>query len=294
MHPELLKTFLAVCRYMSVTRGARDRMLTQPAASRQIKQLERRLGVALFEKLGKSMHLTDAGRALVPRAAELLGQMERIAEHVRGFSGTGRGRLRIGASTTPGYYILPPILGEFHRRYPQVELGYLVENTSAIEQRILHNELDIALVGAYPTGKSFRVESVLDDQIVCFGGPSHRLCKRRKIPVAELRDELWVIRERGSATRQLFEKRLSAARGRIGRCIEIAAPEGIKELVSAGIGISFMSAHALRREFQYGRLVPIDVKDVKVARPILAIRHVDKHDAPLIGTFLDLIRRAAT
>lgn len=293
MNPELLKTFLAVCKQMNFTRAAEERLLTQPAVSRQIKQLENRLGVSLFEKLGKSIQLTDAGRALVPQAAALLGQMDRIVETIRGFSGADRGRMRIGASTTPGYYVLPTVLGEFHRKYPEVELEYVVENTLHIEQCIVRNELDIAFVGGHLLNAALRIEKVLDDQIVCFCGPLHPLAGRRNVAPRALNDELWVTRERGSATQQLFEEHFAKAGGAMNRRIELTSPEGIKALVAAGIGVSVMSASGLRREFKERRVRPIAIKGMRLFRPLFAIRHTDKYESPMMSALLKAVHNAA-
>jgi DNA-binding transcriptional LysR family regulator len=294
MNPELLKTFLAVCRHMNFTRAAEERLLTQPAVSRQVKQLEQQLGVQLFEKLGKSIQLTDAGRALVPQAEGLLGQIERVVESVQRYRTAEHGRLRIGASTTPGYYVLPPILGAFHRRFPQVDLEYVVDNTRTIEQRLVRNELDIAFVGAHLVNAALRMEPLLDDKIVCFCGMSHPLSRRRKIRPEALTEELWIIRESGSATRQLFEQRFAALGGQIRRAIELNSPEGIKELVRAGIGVSFMSAHGLRREFRDRQLRPLPIKTLCLSRPIYSIRHGEKHESAVMSAFLSDVRAGVT
>lgn len=289
VNPELLRSFLAVTRHLSFTRAAEQRALTQPAVSRQVGQLERELGAVLFERLGRAVHLTDAGRALVPLAEELLGQLDRVVETVRAYGDPAHGQLRIGASTTPGYYLLPPILGRYHAEYPGVELRLVVENTLAIEQRLVHNELDIALVGDRPAHTALRSEPVVEDEIVCFCGPKHPLARRRRIAPGDLRDELWVVRERGSATRQLFERRFVRLGGRMGRTTELSSPEGIKALVGAGIGISFMSAYGLQHEVRERRLHRLDVAGLRLTRPILVVRHADKHLAPPIRGFLQLL-----
>ncbi len=291
MHPELLQTFVAVSKHLNFTRAAEERLLTQPAVSRQIKQLERRLGVALFEQLGKRIQLTDAGRAFVPQAADLLGQMDRIAERVRAFTSPNRGRLRIGASTVPGYYLLPRALGAFHREFPDIEINYVVENTQRIEQRIVRNELDLAFVGDTPTSTTLHVERILDDQIVCFCGGCHPLSRRKTSTPRALRDELWVVRERGSATRELFERAWAATGGEIRRTIELSSPEGIKELVAAGIGVSFLSIHGLRHEIRQRRLHPLRIKGFGMGRPIYAIRHQKKHESAAMAALLAALRK---
>ncbi len=293
LEPGLLRTFLAVYRHRSFTRAAEERLLTQPAVSRQVKQLQKRLGVPLFEKLGKTVLPTDAGRVLAAQAAELLGQMERVAEAVRGFGDAEHGRLRIGASTTPGCYLLPPILGRFHVEHPSVELGLVIDNSLAIEQRIVRNELDIGFVGAHLTSAALRIERIAEDEIVSFCGKSHALSGRRRIDTAALHDQMWVVREKGSATRQLFERRLRRMGVKLTRTIELSSPEGIKALVAAGVGLSFMSALGLEAELRDGRLQRLAIAKPRLTRPIYAVRHAEKHESPVMEALLRQVRAHA-
>ncbi len=290
MNPVHLRTFLAVQKHLNYTRAAEEVFLSQPAVSRQIRQLEQDLGLRLFEQIGKSLNLTDAGRTLADEAGKLLGNMERVAEVVRSHLSAESGRLRIGASTTPGLYLLPPVLGRFHARYPDVELHYAIENSLCIEQRILRNELDLGFVGAHPSHDELVAVKLLDDEIVCFSNASHRLAKRRRIDVASLERETWIIREKGSATRQLFESWLTKGGGKLGPTIELEHPEAVKPLVAAGVGISFMSIHGLQREIRRRQFKKLPVTGLRLERPIFLVRHADKHTSPVMETFLTLVR----
>jgi DNA-binding transcriptional LysR family regulator len=292
MNPRHLQTFLAVRRHRNFTRAAEEVFLTQPAVSRQVRQLEEELGVRLFEQIGKSLHLTDAGQTLAAEAEKLLGAMERTAEAVRSHSSAERGSVRIGASTTPGYYLLPDLLGRFHRRFPKVALHYTVENSLKIEQKIVRNELDLGFVGAHLTSEDLELKPVVEDEIVCFTSPSHRLAKARRIAPSSLEEELWTIREKGSATRLLFEDWLTSSKGAIRKAIELTCPETCKALVQAGIGISFMSVHGLRSEFQAKRLVRIPVTGMPLKRPIFLARHSEKRNSPVMETFLQIVESA--
>src|SRR5688572_30586814 len=127
MNPANLRTFLAVEKHLNYTHAARELLLSQPAVSRQIRQLERDLGVQLFEQLGKRLYLTDAGKTLLREASRLLGNLDRVREAMVAHQEAHHGALRLGASTTPGIYLLPPVLGQFHRSHPEVEISYRVE-----------------------------------------------------------------------------------------------------------------------------------------------------------------------
>ena len=292
MNPNHLRTFLAVRKHRNYTRAAEEVFLTQPAVSRQMRQLEEKLGVRLFEQIGKTLHLTDAGETLAVEAEKLLGAMERTAEAVRSHRSAERGSIRIGASTTPGFYLLPDLLGQFHRRFPKVALHYTVENSLRIEQMLVRNELDLGFVGANLSSRELELKPLVEDEIVCFTSPSHRLAKVRRIAPSSLEEEMWIIREKGSATRLLFEDWLLSRKGAIRKSIELTCPETCKALVRAGIGISFMSVHGLRSEIRAKYLVKIPVTGMSLKRPIFLARHSEKRNSPVMETFLQIVENA--
>jgi len=289
MNPNHLRTFLAVRKHLNYTRAGEEVFLSQPAVSRQVRQLETELGVRLFEQIGKSLHLTGAGETLAAEAEKLLGAMERTAEAVRVHRSAEHGSLRIGASTTPGFYLLPTLLGRFHREYGKVALHYTVQNSLRIEQMIVRNELDLGFVGAHLSNEDLRLEAIVEDEIVCFTGPSHPLTKRRRVTATTLQGETWVIRERGSATRRLFENWFATQGGSIGPAIELGSPEAAKALVGAGVGLSFMSAHGLRAEVERGELQRIPVSGLPIRRPIFLVRHGEKRTSPVMQAFLEIV-----
>ncbi len=289
MDPALLQTFLAVQKHLNFTLAAKELYLSQPAVSRQIRKLERELGVRLFEQLGKSISLTAAGRTLEREAEKLLGNIERISEAVKAHSGAARGTLRLGASTTPGFYLLPPLLGRFHQRYPEVELSYIIDNSLRIEEAILRNELDLGFVGAHLAHDDLQMDPVVEDEIVFFASPKHPLARRGRVPLQALAEELWVVREKGSATRQLVEARLSASGVSIGRAITLGCPEAVKAVVAAGLGFSFLSIHGLREDLKGGKLKKLAVTGFKLTRPIFCVRHVGKHTSPAMAAFSNLV-----
>ncbi len=292
MNPHHLRTFLSVRKHRNYTRAAEEVFLTQPAVSRQMRQLEEELGVRLFEQIGKTLHLTDAGETLAVEAEKLLGAMERTAEAVRSHRSAGHGSIRIGASTTPGFYLLPDLLGQFHRRFPKVALHYTVENSLRIEQMLVRNELDLGFVGANLSSRELELKPCVEDEIVCFTSPSHRLAKVRRIAPGSLGEEMWIIREKGSATRLLFEDWLLSRKGAIRKSIELTCPETCKALVRAGIGISFMSIHGLRSEIRAKYLVKIPVTEMSLKRPIFLAKHSDKRNSPVMESFLAIVEIA--
>lgn len=285
LNPSHLRAFLAVQKHANYTRAAEELFLTQPAVSRQIDQLEKDLGVPLFEQIGKAIHLTDAGRTLLREAERLLGDMERVAESVRALGSPGHGNLAVGASSTPGLYLLPEVVGRFCQRFPDIELHYCVENSRRIEQKILGNELDLGFVGVAPTDRAIVAERTLEDRIVFFASPSHPLAARRDIDVQQITASTWIVREKGAATRQLVETWMGRGKAKPSRVIEMNCPEGVKSLVAAGVGLSYMSVHGLADELDRGRFQILNIRGFQLRRSIYVIRHKDKHVSPVMAAF---------
>jgi DNA-binding transcriptional LysR family regulator len=249
-----------------------------------MRQLESRLGVPLFEQIGKELHLTDAGRTLEREARLLLGHVGRIEEAVRAHREGVVGRLRIGASTTPGFYLLPTALGSFHATHPKVELELAVDTSKAIEQRLIRNEIDLAFVGGRIAHPDVCAKECLVDEVVCFA--------RKRVGAAALRSELCVLREEGSATRQLFERWIADKGGPPERTMVVRCPDALKTMVAAGIGYSFLSVHGVGPELERGELRRLAVTGMKLTRPITMAWHVGKHLSPTIRAFIDSVDAA--
>jgi DNA-binding transcriptional LysR family regulator len=292
MNPVHLRTFLAVRDHGSYTQAARALFLSQPAVSRQVHDLEDDLGVRLFDQIGKALFLTDAGRTLAAEAERLLGSIDRAVEAVRAHRGADRGLLRIGASTTPGFYLLPRVLGRFHARHPGVEISYAVDNSLGIEEGILRNGLDVGFVGAPLASRDILLEPFLDDRIVFFSSPAHPLARRRRIDLESLEDEWWVIREQGSATRRLVEEELARSGVKIGKAVTLSCPEAVKAVVAGGFGFSFLSIHGLRDDLKRRRLSMLSVRGFRLERTLYRARHRDKHASPAVEAFLEAARHS--
>ena len=292
LNPVHLKTFLTVRKHRNYTRAASELFISQPAVSRRIRELERELGVRLFEQLGRALHLTGAGEALAAEAEGLLGSMERAAEAVRSHALEGKGRLRVGASVTPGCCLLPKVVGEFHRQHPESDLTYTVANSRAIERGIVANELDLGLIGKAPKNAALAARPVVMDEIICVAAPSHSLAGRKRVAPAALANEICVVREQGSATRGLAETWFAGAGCKFRRFIELSSSEAIKALVASGVGLSLISVHAVEREIENGGLCRIPVSALNLKRPIYLVQHLDKHLSPAIRSFVSLLDSA--
>jgi DNA-binding transcriptional LysR family regulator len=290
-NPDLLRTFLEVRRLGSLTRAAEALYLSQPAVTRRLSRLERSLGLPLFERVGKRLDLTEAGETLAHEAQALLGSLDRLAEAIQVRRSGQQGRLRIGASTTPGLYLLPPVILRYQQEQPAVHLQFSIENSLRIEQKIVLNELDLGFVGAHLSHAALRLRPILQDEIVWYASTSHPLLvRRRAVSPRELSKERCLVRETGSATRRLVDTWLRRARVRLGETMLIGCPEAAKVLVRAGVGVSYMSAHGLDGDGGVG-LKRLPVTGMSLSRPVFLVLHAQKRISPPMGAFLETVNK---
>ena len=174
-------------------------------------------------------------------------------------------------------------------RTPGLDLHFEIDNSAAIEQRVARNELDLAFVGGVIAHPELRTRQCLQDEVVCFARPSHPLASHKRVSSDALRSELCVLREEGSATRQLFEHWIGKKGGLLDRTMVIRCPEAQKTIVAAGIGFSFLSIHGIGPEVDRGELVRLPVSGMRLRRPITMAWHNNKHLSATIQTFMDRV-----
>lgn len=289
--PSWLATFLAVAEHLNYTRAAEALFITQPAVSRQMQALQRATGVRLIEQVGKSLALTDAGRAFLREAQRLRGDLARAGEVLQDVRAGSAGRLRLGASTTPGLYIVPPALGSFLRSRPKVELVFRIANTLAIEEALLRNELDVGFVGGHLAHAELSGETLVGDEVLVYAAKSHPLARARRVRPEQLVEQTFIMREAGSATRRAFEAWLGGRGLALSRVIELSCPEGIKRLVASGMGVAINSCQGLPA--RGGDFKQLQVPGLDIRRRLLIVKHKDKVISPLIEDLIAAVRRAA-
>jgi DNA-binding transcriptional LysR family regulator len=260
-----LKVFESVARHLNYTRAAEELHLTQPAVSMQIKQLEASLGVALFEQLGKRIHLTEAGQEALTYArtvTQQLDELETVLNRIKGLSG---GRLKISVATTANYFI-PTLLGTFSRRYPDVTVTLDVTNRETLLRQLGENTVDLVIMGQPPAEADVEAEPFLDNPLVVVAPPDHPLAGRKKIPLKRLQEETFLVREPGSGTRIAMERFFSERGMRLKTGMEVGSNEAIKQSVQAGLGLGLLSRATIEQELALKRLVVLDIEDFPIMR----------------------------
>jgi len=272
-----LEAFLAVARAGSFRRAAEGVHLSQPALSQHVGELERGFGARLFERRGRTVALTEAGRILEDHAlrvfATLAGAQEAIADVVGG----GGGSLVVGASTTPGLYLMPALMSAFEREQPAVSIDLRIANSRVIEEQVRANELDLGVVGGHALGPGEEcLASGMLDELVLIVAPGHAWARRARVEPAVLAGERLLMREDGSATRQVTERALQQAEVKTGRMLVLGHTEAIKQAVMAGLGVAFVSIYAVRGELETGRLALVRFRGLDIHRHFHVIHNEAK------------------
>jgi len=286
-----LEVFLAVAKAGSFRRAADGLHLSQPALSQHVGELERGLGARFFDRRGRTVTLTEAGRILEDHALRLFATLAGAREAIAELDGVGRGTLVVGASTTPGIYLMPALMGEFERAYPGISVDLRIANSRDIEDRIRANELDLGVVGAHALHAGEKcLAARLPDELVLIVPPSHPWAARCRVDRARLAQERLLMREEGSATRQVTERALERASVRIGRTLELGHTEAIKQAVMAGLGVAFVSIHAARGELATGRLKRVRLRGLRIQRHFHVIRNESRSLTARAQAFIDTLQ----
>lgn len=289
-HPSLrqLEVLRSVARLRSFTAASRALHVTQPAVSMQIRELEESCGLALFERVGRRIHLTEAGEELARCAERIAESLDQTRERLDALRGLHAGVLKLGAVSTAKYFA-PSMLSEFQRQYPAVTIRFSVGNRQEMIRNLEANESDLIIMGRPPSGLRTAAEPFAPHPLAVVAAPDHPLAGRRRIPVQALAQESFVIRERGSGTRAAMETFFEERGARYQATMEAGSNETIKQAVIAGMGISFISLHTVGLELRTRRLVVLDVEGLPVMREWYVLHLQGKRLLPIAAAFRRLL-----
>jgi LysR family transcriptional regulator, low CO2-responsive transcriptional regulator len=279
-----LKVFEAAVRNLSFSRAADELHLTQPGVSMQVKELEDHAGLPLFERIGRTMHVTEAGRELLARTHEILRALKDGQDALDGLRGLDRGHLNLGVTSTAKYFA-PQLLARFRTQHPALEFRLAVSNREAVIGQLAGNEVDLAIMGRPPEGLPTIAESFAPHPFVIIAAPDHPLAGRRRIAVSRLAEETFLVREAGSGTRSAMQHFVDEHGIRIRVGMEMTSNETIKQAVMAGMGVSFLSRHTIGLELESRKLAMLDVRGLPVMRRWFVVHLAAKRLSPTAQAF---------
>jgi len=288
-----LQVFHTVAKLLSFTKAAETLHMTQPAVTFQVRQLEEYFNTRLFDRTHNRISLTEAGKYVYEFAGKIFELYSEMEDSVRDLTGEVSGVLIIGASTTIAEYMLPSLLGDFKRKYPDVNVRLKVSNTEGIVNMVENNVIDLGVVEAAVANKNLAVELCKVDQLVVIVPPAHPLADETSVSAAKMLKYPYICREEGSGTREVIVEYLHQVGinpGDLDIIMELGSPEAIKGAVEANIGITILSRATLSKELKLGTLRALPL-DPPMERPFSFVHQKQKFRQRAMEELLEFARQ---
>lgn len=285
-----LRSFCTVAKFRSLSKAAKELNYTQPAISAQIRDLEDTLNVRLLEKIGRSIHLSEAGRIILPFAKRLLRDYDMIITAIPKAINPERNYLRIGASSLPGVHFVPQLLSEFNARYPDVCFSLLIDKANRLERMILDHHIDVGIIGR--KGPHVAVHSVDEhllkrDELVAVVAAAHPFASKDQLSIEDLSRIPLILPQRDVLTRRSVEERFHKRGYPVRIAFEVTNTEAIKRMVGYNLGVTILPRSSVEREVEAGWLVALPVANLDLFRYLYLINRKTEDTNPCLQAFID-------
>jgi DNA-binding transcriptional LysR family regulator len=284
-----LEVFAKVAELGSFSRAAQALSLTQPTVSEHVRALEDELGVQLLDRLGRGAVTTRAGTLLLAYAQRMIALAREARQAIDQFQGRLSGELLVGGSTIPGDYVLPALIGHFKAKQAEISITLLIGASREVSQWIEDGRVELGVVGARPTQRALDARALMPDELVVVVGAHHPWGGRDSVRLEDLQGEPIVLRERGSGSRDAFERVLDEAGQTLSglRIVgEMGSTQAIKQAVRAGVGLSVISRLAIEDECGAGHLKALRIEGATISRAFYLVTHRERTRSPLATAFL--------
>ena len=290
VNPVHVRTLQAIVQTGSFVRAAETLHLSQPALSHHIRHLERAVGVPVLERLGRRATVTAAGRLLLEHAGRAFRELESAREAIRQRQGLVAGRISIGTGATASIHLLPPVLGELRRRYPNLDLVVVTGNAPEVAAAVERDELDVGIVTLPVSGRALAVSAFYLDRLVAIAPPGREWRRRAPLTPAELARHPLILYERGGTIRRITDEWFRRGRALPRVAMELGNTEATKKLVGAGLGVSLVSEIAVQAEVGAGALNLLRLSP-PLHRTLGIVRRRDKPVRPALQALLAALAR---
>ncbi len=284
-----LEVFCRVLELQSFTKAAEAVCLTQPTVSEHIRTLEESLGERLVDRLGREVLPTQAGRILYRYAKDIIQLRNDAVQAIEKYKGKLAGHLLLGASTIPGTYILPSLIGSFKLTHPDIQITLKISSSADVVQGILEGKLEMGMIGAKWDDRRILLEEAFSDELVLAVFPEHPFALEGAVPLESLVGEPFILRERGSGTRMVMNLALEKSGfppARLSVVAEMGSTEAVRQGIKARIGISILSARAVAEDVERGALVTVALQGMEFKRSFYLARRKSRQISPLCNAFL--------
>jgi DNA-binding transcriptional LysR family regulator len=293
MEMRKLEAFCNVVELKSFTLAAKEMLLSQPTISEHIRYLEEELDQKLLERQAREITVTPVGAVFYEYAQKILRTKDEAIQVVRQYSGRLVGNVILGCSTIPGTYIVPPLVGQFHKQYKAIKTTLRIGSSRIIAEEVLHGKVEFGVVGAKWNEAGLTWNRFFSDELTVIMHPEHKWTAKREVSLAELFEEPFVLRERESGTRKVIAQILTKNGYReqnLQSVAEIGSTAAVKEAVKAGVGVAILSKRAAVDEIQCGRLASVAIKGQPLKRPFYLIRRKNRELSPVASAFQDFLK----
>jgi len=287
-----LELFLAVLDHGGVSRAAKSRNISQPAVSEHLHGLGAHFGVALLERHGRRVRPTPAARLLEPYARQAVGLLRGAERATADLRGLRSGALTVGASTTPGTYLLPAALGRFHAAHPGIALSLQISDTREIERWVAAGQVELGVIGEAPLLPGLEAERWVQDELVLIVPRGHPFAGQRAVRARAIAGAPYIAREEGSSTRGVAERYLGRLGVTLTPAMQLGSTEAIREAVAAGLGVALVSRHAVLTRDR--RIVAVRLAGSRWTRDLLIVQRAGTPLGPAAARFRSQLLEART
>ena len=284
--------FYAVAHTGSFSNAASMLNITQPAVSIQIGELENSLGTILLHRKQRKLQITDTGAVVLKYAQQIFTLSDELISTLAEINGLKSGNLILGASTTPGEYVLPILVGEFRNMHPGVTVEISVSNTEDIIQQMSEYKIDLAMVGDWTNDSTDDLEFVkyTTDEIILITSPEKASSLGPQITLTDVNTEGLIIREQGSATRSIAEECFSRLGIEPSINMTVGSNQAVKQATASGGGIGVISKLGVAAEVKAGLLTILDISEWSCQRPLFLVSHKNRPLSPSQKSFVDFLQ----
>lgn len=291
MQLEELKTFVTVVNEKNFTRAGIKLNIAQPTVSLHIRNLEEQLNVPLLVRSNKSFHITPEGQLLYERAMQLLNLAEETKEEILWLHQEVSGKLRIAASYTIGESIIPEVLAHLHSQYPKIFVEVSIANTEDVEKAVRELRCDVGCIEGRITSNDVTITPFMEDELILVVAASHPFARYPSIDSSVLEHAHWVLREKGSGTRQYTDFLLRSIGQLKPSCTIIGSNEGVKQAVLHGLGIAAVSYHTVKKELERGELVVLNADVLPQHRIFSTLHSTLLEEKRIVQVFLEALQQ---
>jgi len=292
-----LEVFSKVVELKSFSKAAGSVGLAQASVSEKVANLEERIGAKLIDRLGRQVTTTKAGDLLYAHASRLLEMKKLACLELQDFLGLTGGEVWAGASTIPGEYILPGLLGEFRERYPGINLKLSIAGSDEITRRVLEGRIEFGLIGSTPSDANLIATRLWKDELVVVMPIGHRLAESPEISPASFSEEPFIFREPGSGTLKTIQEHFQRAgllkMETLTAAARLGSSTAVKEAIKAGAGISVLSFHAVKTELSSGLLAVSRIAGLSMTRHFMLVCDRRRTVSPLCNSVIRFLEETA-